>query len=121
MSKYVLQIGYTGHWEDVKEYDDYDAAAEGAGKMFDLGEDSDFGIYEPERKHRTLIYPHTLQKFNCPICGKEVRQRSTVWTYDCHGIPFRRVCENCYAEAVEPKGYDGEYYTELDECIDCDW
>ena len=41
-------------------------------------------------------------------------------TYDCHGIPFRYVCPDCYDKAME-KGYDGEYYTEADECIDYDY
>ena len=43
------------------------------------------------------------------------------WTHDCHGIPFRLVCGGCYAKIMEEKGYDGEYYTEADECIDEDY
>ena len=39
------------------------------------------------------------------------------FTYDCHGIPFRLVCFECYDKIMDEKGYDGEYYTELDENI----
>ena len=56
----------------------------------------------------------------CPVCGKEVERNDMTFTKDCHGIPFRLVCYDCYDELME-KGYDGEYYTELDECIDYDY
>lgn len=61
------------------------------------------------------------EAYTCPICGKEVDKEETIWSYDCHGIPFRRICFDCYEETMSDKGYDGEYYTELDECIDEDW
>ena len=54
----------------------------------------------------------------CPVCGKEFEREAMVWTYDCHGIPFRLVCYECYNKIMEEKGYDGEYYTALDENID---
>lgn len=44
-----------------------------------------------------------------------------LFTHDCHGIPFRLVCWDCYEKVMEEKGYDGEYYTEADECIDWDY
>lgn len=44
-----------------------------------------------------------------------------LFTYDCHGIPFRLVCWDCYNRVMDEKGYDGEYYTEADECIDYDY
>lgn len=59
----------------------------------------------------------------CPNCQKRRNpqwwwERSEMlWTRDCHGIPFRLVCRSCYKELMA-KGYDGEYYTEADECID---
>ena len=53
----------------------------------------------------------------CPVCGKEHEREEMAFTYDCHGIPFRLVCYNCYEKIMETKGYDGEYYTELDENI----
>ena len=69
----------------------------------------------------------------CSKCGKEyqydehvqgVRYRQNdvvaLRTVDCHGIPFRMVCVDCYNDIENGKGYDGEYYTELDECIDDD-
>ncbi len=43
-------------------------------------------------------------------------------THDCHGIPYRYVCEDCWRDIMDSDyGYDGEYYTELDECIDYDY
>lgn len=56
----------------------------------------------------------------CPVCNKEVEREDMLFTYDCHGIPFRLVCYDCYDKLME-KGYDGEYYTEADECIDWDY
>lgn len=56
----------------------------------------------------------------CPVCKKETDREEMTFTYDCHGIPFRLVCYDCYDKLME-KGYDGEYYTEADECIDWDY
>lgn len=56
----------------------------------------------------------------CPVCEKMVPRSEMNFTRDCHGIPFRLVCWDCYDELME-KGYDGEYYTEFDECIDYDY
>ncbi len=56
----------------------------------------------------------------CPVCGKEHPREDMTFTYDCHGIPMRLVCYDCY-EKVMAKGYDGEYYTEADECLDEDY
>lgn len=55
----------------------------------------------------------------CPICKRDVDRDEMAFTYDCHGIPFRLVCFGCYDKLME-KGYDGEYYTELDENIEPD-
>lgn len=52
----------------------------------------------------------------CPVCNKMVPRNEMSFTHDCHGIPFRLVCFDCYDELMD-KGYDGEYYTEADECI----
>lgn len=62
-----------------------------------------------------------LLTYECPICGKSFHEDEMVFSYDCHGIPFRRICCYCWNELLETKGYDGEYYTELDECIDWDY
>ena len=56
----------------------------------------------------------------CPECGKEVERVDMTFTRDCHGIPFKLVCYNCYEKLME-NGYDGEYYTEEDECLDEDY
>ena len=53
----------------------------------------------------------------CSICGNEYEREEMLFTYDCHGIPFRLVCNDCYMTVMEEKGYDGEFYTELDENI----
>lgn len=54
----------------------------------------------------------------CAICGKDYERHDMLFTHDCHGIPFRLVCYECYDKVMEEKGYDGEYYTEADENIE---
>ena len=56
----------------------------------------------------------------CPTCRKEVPREEMQFTHDCHGITYRLVCFDCY-EKLMAKGYDGEYYTEADECLDEDY
>ena len=53
----------------------------------------------------------------CSYCGKEVKRSELFLTYDCHGIPYRYVCGNCYDILMRNAEFDGEYYTELDEDI----
>lgn len=45
---------------------------------------------------------------DCPICGKPTRRSEFQFTYDCHGIPYRHVCLDCW-DKLMAKGYDGEY------------
>lgn len=61
-----------------------------------------------------------MDKRICSCCGEEFDREDMLFTYDCHGIPFRFVCYKCY-DKLMAKGYDGEYYTEADECIDWDY
>jgi len=69
--------------------------------------------------------------FECPVCKSTIKYNEGVrgnyylhgvpvaeLTYDCHNIPFRTLCCLCADKVYAEKGYDGEYYTELDECID---
>lgn len=56
----------------------------------------------------------------CPCCEREVDRANMDFTRDCHGITYRLVCTECWQKLME-KGYDGEYYTEADECIEEDW
>ena len=56
----------------------------------------------------------------CPCCHNETERRDMNYTKDCHGIIFRLVCYKCYEKLME-KGYDGEFYSEADECIDDDY
>lgn len=57
----------------------------------------------------------------CPICGKTVRREDAQFTHDCHGITYRLVCHDCWDKVMGERGYDGEYYTEADECLDYDY
>lgn len=61
-----------------------------------------------------------VQKIECPVCKGEFQREDMTFTRDCHGITFRLVCFGCYEKVME-KGYDGEYYTEADECIEEDY
>lgn len=56
----------------------------------------------------------------CPCCEREVDRSDMDFTSDCHGITYRLVCFKCW-EKLMKKGYDGEYYTEADECIEEDY
>ena len=56
----------------------------------------------------------------CQDCGKEVDRSDMLYTKDCHNIPFGLVCNKCYNKLME-NGYDGEYYTEEEECIEYDY
>ncbi len=56
----------------------------------------------------------------CPCCNRKVDRNDMNYTSDCQGITFRLVCIACY-EKLMKKGYDGEYYSEMDEYIDCDY
>ena len=73
------------------------------------------------------------QEMQCPICGKTIRYEESLrgnlyynddcvaaMTKDCHGIPFRTVCLDCFVQIQTTKGFDGEVYTELDENIEPD-
>ena len=62
-----------------------------------------------------------MDKRTCPVCGKEVERSDMLFTLDCHGIPMRLVCWECEQEIMDNRGYDGEYYTEADECLDWDY
>lgn len=56
----------------------------------------------------------------CECCQRETDRSDMNFTRDCHGIAYRLVCNDCWYKLME-KGYDGAYYTELDECIDYDY
>ena len=83
--------------------------------------DEDFIIFEPATGFRQRLSAHLFQQEQCPECNKTVSHHKMCRTYDCHGIPFRFVCHACYEKIMLSKGYDGEYYTEADECIDSDY
>ena len=56
----------------------------------------------------------------CPVCEQEVERNDMYYTKDCRGILYRLVCYKCYCKLME-NGYDGEYYSEEDECLEYDW
>lgn len=57
----------------------------------------------------------------CPECNKEVERNDMTFSKDCYGIPFRLLCFDCIERIYMKKGYDGQHYTEADECIDYDY
>lgn len=61
-----------------------------------------------------------VQMCECAICGGTFPRDEMIFTRDCHGITFRLACFPCYERAMA-KGYDGEHYTEADECLDDDY
>ena len=122
MAKWLLQREgrFIGDWKEVSRHDDEFAAIKAMYDEFDSGKEEDYCIREEGQ--RGMIYrAHRLVKTPCPRCGKDARVREMLWTYDCHGIPFRMVCEDCFVEIDAGPGYDGEYYDERDECIDYDY
>jgi len=56
----------------------------------------------------------------CSVCNNEFDREEMDFTKDCYGIEFRLVCRRC-GQKLMSKGYDGEYYTQLDEQIEDDY
>ena len=58
-------------------------------------------------------------KIPCPICGGRFKKADMLFSFDCHGIPLRLVCYDCFEDIMygEP-GYDGCYYSDQEECLD---
>lgn len=92
-----------------------------ACRLHDTGFDDDFSIEGSFSNQRYGVRSHTLEKVECPICGKQVRVYQMEQTRDCHGIPYRMVCGACYDRIMDERGYDGEKYTEADENLDYDY
>ena len=59
--------------------------------------------------------------YKCPICGHLFPRKQMVFSRDCHGIPYRLLCTDCCENIYNTVGYDGQYYTELDENIEEDY
>lgn len=117
-----------GDLERCGYFSSADEAEKEAEKLFDKGFLGDFIIKECKDKGTGYetgfcysLSPTELSLHTCPICDKQVRVHKMQRTYDCHGIPFRMVCEKCYDRIMNTKGYDGERYSELDECLDYDY
>lgn len=59
-------------------------------------------------------------EIDCQRCGEPEKRENMTFSKDCHGIPYRLVCEKCTDE-IREIGYDGELYDEFDENIDEDY
>ncbi len=55
-----------------------------------------------------------IKDCQCQICEGFFAREDMQFTKDCHGIPFRFACINCYDMAMAD-GFDGEIYDEADE------
>ncbi len=122
MYKVQVETEILNEFRDMPErFEKYEDAEAFAGMLFDEGIEGDFVIRDVEWNRPLRIQGHKLVKTECPICGKETRLLNMMMTRDCHGIPYRAVCPKCYWDVMESVGYDGEYYTEADECLDYDY
>lgn len=121
----ILKVEDYHFWKPVSEHRNFDEALKAAGELFDGGVEEDFRIDDNPQPDSdwpgTVIPSYKLVKEECPECGGEVRSFDMVRTTDYHGIPYRRVCMECYERIMETKGYDGEKYDERDENLDYDY
>lgn len=123
MSKFILQVEDRGGWIDSgKQCKSFDDCYAKAGELFDETGDYYFRACEIDettgQSWGYMISGHSLMKKECPICCKTQRTYEMYQTCDCHGIPYRLVCGDCFDKIMNEKGYDGEHYTEADECLD---
>lgn len=102
-------------------YQTEEEAEAAAEEFFDKEVAYDFEITDTVEDRKTPRLGRNLSIHTCPVCGKKFRRYNMEQTHDCHGIPFRLVCGPCYDRIMEDPGYDGEYYTEADECLDYDY
>lgn len=63
----------------------------------------------------------TERLIECPVCKRSFKRDDMLFSFDCRGIPYRLICYECNSDIIEQIGYDGEYYTELDEQIEADY
>lgn len=57
----------------------------------------------------------------CPVCNEACKHSEMARTFDCHGIPYRLVCYECYDKIMNEIGYDGSEYDYCDERFDYDY
>lgn len=116
----LLVEDYPFGFRKLSDHATFEEAEQEMFDRYDAGMVEDFMIKDPETWN-TVFKSYKLFKQECPRCGKEERIYKMLQTCDCHGIPYRLVCEKCFREIDEDPGYDGEYYGEEDECIDYDY
>lgn len=68
-----------------------------------------------------MMYDYEPMPVECPICGRTVPREDAAFTRDCRGITYRLVCYDCWDKVMGERGFDGEMYTEADECLDLDY
>lgn len=98
-------------WEEVKEaHENHYLDSIGCFFLYDDGTEAQFYEYEWSEieKHHQNGGEFGIEAQICPECEKKVTRMDMTFTRDCHGIPFRLVCWECYNKVME-KGYDGEY------------
>lgn len=118
---YHLRKGYPWTPGVLDAYESYDDVMKEIIRLFDCGEEENFCVTDTKTGQTFVINGYMLVNETCPICGKKIRHYQMKRTYDCHGIPFRLVCSQCFNNIMEIPGYDGEPYTEADECLDYDY
>lgn len=104
-----------------RKLDDFESIAAAEEEMlarYDGGLEVDFLIKDSGGQFS--YKEHTLNKVSCPRCGGDSRPFRMFMTHDCQGIPFRRVCSECWNQVLEI-GYDGAEYGAEDECLDYDF
>lgn len=118
----VKRKTFDGEMERInKAFSSFDDALKFCCEWHDQGNDEDMEICNTKRSRTLFINCYELDQDKCPECGKPVRHMDLMQTYDCYGIPFRWICPKCYHRIMDNRGYDGERYTEADECIDFDY
>ena len=113
---------YLGVYRDLAGFDTLDEAYMYICEDFDASSGyDDYRIQETDSGCTWPLPGYKLWIEECPVCGGQVRRIDLLRTYDCHGIPYRHVCQKCYDKIMEEKGYDGELYDETDENLDYDY
>lgn len=121
MARFKLQIQdefmAADDYFDHSEHGTYDEALAEACNLFDsnMHRYGKFSIIDTVDDVQFIVWGYTLMEDTCPVCGRRVRRYQMERTFDCHGIPFRLVCEDCFPKVTVE--YDGEYYDESDEVL----
>lgn len=113
-------------WNDPIKHPNFDTIDECYDYIDSLYDEEkstdDYTIYNTHNERVGYVQWTRRRKCECPICGKMVRRDDMDFSRDCHGIPYRLMCLKCWDKIMDSdNGYDGEYYTSADECLDYDY